>query len=194
MDEILDATSDLNKKWRHWHYKNTALLVLSILFFFYLAETPQVRGAIEYIGSFGYIGAFFVGILFVSVFTVAPASVVLFYLAETLNPAGIAIAAGAGSVLGDYLIFRFLKDRIFEELKPFFVDHGGKPLHKLFKTPYFAWSLPLIGAIIIASPLPDEVGLGMLGLTKIKMWQLLGTLFILDAVGIFLIIIAARTF
>lgn len=189
MDEIIN----INKKWRNWHYKNTVLLSLSILIFFFLADTSQVKSVIEYIGGFGYVGAFLAGILFVSVFTVAPASVVLFYLAETLNPFGIAIAAGAGSVVGDYLIFRFLKDRIFEELRPFFMDHGGRPVQRLFRTPHFAWSLPLVGAIIIASPLPDEIGLGMLGLTKIKKWQLLGVLFILDAAGIFLIVSTAQT-
>lgn len=194
MDEILDTTLDLNKKWKHWHYKNTALLILSIVTFFYLAETPQIKNTIEFIGGFGYIGAFIAGALFVSIFTVAPASIALFYLAETLDPVGIAVAAGAGSVVGDYLIFRFLKDKIYEELRPFFMGHGGKPLQKLFKTPYFAWSLPLIGAFIIASPLPDEVGLGMLGLTKIKVWQLMGVLFLLNAVGIFLIVTAARAF
>ncbi len=190
----MDEVKDINRRWKHWHYKNTAFLVLSVVVFFFLADTPYVKNTIEYIGSFGYIGAFFAGILFVSVFTVAPASVVLFYLAEDLNPVGVAVAAGTGGVVGDYLIYRYMKDRIFEELRPVFMDHGGKPLRKLFRTPYFAWAVPLIGAIIIASPLPDEVGLGMMGLAKIKVWQLLGTLFILDAVGIFLIITAARTF
>jgi hypothetical protein len=58
--------------------------------------------------------------------------------------------------LGDYLILKYLKDRVFAELEPFFLDHGGKPLRKLFKTPYFAWTLPFIGAIIIISPLQQQ--------------------------------------
>lgn len=190
MEEITTITY----KWKHWHYKNTGLLILSIVIFFFLADTPFVKNAISFIGNFGYIGAFFVGIMFVSIFTVAPAAVVLFYLADTLNPLGIAIAAGTGGVVGDYLIFRFLKDRIFKELRPVFLNHGGKPIKKLFKTPYFAWAVPIIGAIIIMSPFPDEVGIGLMGISKMKTWQLMGLLYLLDVTGVFLVVIAARSF
>lgn len=190
----MEEISDLNKKWEHWRFKNTALLIISIVVFVILADTPIVRSVISGIGDFGYLGAFLVGILFVSIFTVAPASVILFQLADTLNPLGIAIAAGTGGVLGDYLIYKYLKNRIFDELKPLFMDHGGKPIRKLFKTPYFAWLVPIMGALIIMSPFPDELGIGLLGVSKIKTWQLLGLLYLLDVAGIFLIVIAARSF
>ena len=180
-------------KWKHWHYKNTALLILSLVIFLILAEHPAIKNTISFIGNFGYIGAFFVGILFVSVFTVAPASVVLFYLAETLNPLGIALAAGTGGVVGDYLILRYLKDRVFVELRPL-MQKESKPIKKLFKTPYFAWIVPIVGVLIIMSPVPDEIGIGLLGISKMKTWQLMGLLYFLDVVGILLIVIAAKSF
>lgn len=189
-EEILE----LADKWQHWKYKNTALLIISLILFFFFAEHPLIKNTIAFIGNFGYLGAFFVGIMFVSIFTVAPAGVMLFYMADTLNPLGVALAAGAGGVVGDYLILKYLKDKVFYELKPVFMNHGGKPLRKLFKTPYFAWSVPIVGAIIIMSPFPDEVGLGLLGISKMKQWQLLGMLFLLDVAGIFLIVIAAKSF
>ncbi len=188
-----EEIAKLDHEWRHWHYKNSALLVLSLISLFLLADSPVVKTAIAWAGSLGYLGAFFVGILFVSIFTVAPASLVLFYLAKSLNPLGIAFAAGLGGVVGDYLIFRFLKDRLFAELKPVFMHHGGKPLQKLFKTPHFSWLLPIVGAIVIMSPAPDEVGLGLLGISKIKTWQLMGLFFFLDSLGIFLIIVLAKS-
>ena len=58
------------------------------------------------------------GIFFVSTFTVVPAMYVLYVLADKFNPFEVAVFAGLGALLGDYLIFRFLKDKIFEELKP----------------------------------------------------------------------------
>ncbi len=186
--------AELADKWSHWKYKNTALLFLSVAFFFLLAKHPLVDTSIKFIGDFGYLGAFFVGILFVSIFTVAPAGAVLFHLADTLNPMGIALAAGTGGVVGDYLILKYLKDKVFYELKPVFMNHGGKPLKKIFKTPYFAWIVPIVGAVIIMSPFPDEVGLGLLGMSKVKTWQTLALLYLLDVVGIFLIVIAAKSF
>jgi hypothetical protein len=182
------------KEWHRWHYKNTFLLIVSLLLFVFLAEHPVIKSAILLIGSFGYFGAFFAGMIFVSIFTVAPASVLLFFLADTLNPILVALCAGIGSVVGDYIIFRFLKDSVFDELKPIFLENGGRTLRKLFKTPYFAWLLPFLGAAIIASPLPDEVGISLLGVTKLKDWQFIGLSYLLNSTGIFFVIIAARSF
>lgn len=190
----MNELAELNHKWKHWHYKNISLLLLSLILFWLFADTPIIKGIITYIGNFGYIGAVITGILFVSVFTVAPAAVVLYFLADTLNPLLVALFAGAGAVIGDYLIFIFLRDRVFDELKPIFLKSGGNILVKLFKTPYFAWLLPVVGAFIIASPFPDEVGLGLLGASKLKNWQFLLLTFLLNSLGIFFIIIAAKSF
>lgn len=182
---------NLNTRWKHWHYKNTALLVLSLIVFFFFAEHPVVRNTINLIGSFGYVGAFITGILFVSIFTVAPAVVVLYFLAGYLNHLLVALFAGMGAVIGDYLIFRFFRDRVFDELTPLFLKNGGNKLVKLFQTPYFGWLLPFLGAFIIASPVPDELGIGLLGASKLKSWQFLILSFLLNTIGIFIVVIAA---
>lgn len=182
------------KKWRNWHYKNTALLIISLAAFFYLAETPTVDNIIRSVGGLGYLGAFLAGIFFVSVFTVAPAAVVLFHLSEQLSPIEVALLAGLGGLFGDYIIFRFLKDRVFTELRPLFFKFGRPYLKILFKSPHFSWTLPIFGAIIVASPFPDEVGIGLLSLSKVKQWQFFALVFVLNCTGIFLIVSAARLF
>ncbi|MBI4039113.1 hypothetical protein HY384_04110 [Candidatus Daviesbacteria bacterium] len=190
----MEELANLNTRWKHWQFKNTALLIVSMVIFFLFVGHPALQDAIKLIGSFGYIGAFAVGILFVSLFTVAPAAVVLYFLADYLNPLLIALFAGLGAVVGDYLILKFLKDRVFEELKPLVVKNGGDTFLKLFKTPLFGWLLPFVGAVIIASPLPDEIGIGLLGASKLKNWQFLMLSFLLNSVGIFMVIIASRSF
>lgn len=185
---------EINVRWHHWHYKNTTLLVLSVIVFFFLSGTSYAQQFIAQIGNLGYLGAFFVGALFVSSFTIAPAIVILFDLAKTLDPVAIALVTGAGGVVGDYLMFKYLKDRVFEELTPVIAKAEGRPLRHLLHTPYFAWLTPVIGAIIIASPFPDEVGISMLGLSKVKDWQFLALVFLLDVASVFLVVLAARTF
>lgn len=188
---ITDQARYFENKWRHWHYKNTTLLLLSAALFFYLAKTPVADNLIQQAGTLGYIGAFFAGLFFVSTFTAAPAAVVLFHLAERLHPVEIALLAGAGGVVGDYVIFRFMKDKIFAELRYLFLKRG-KPVRALFKSPYFGWLTPIFGAILVASPVPDEVGVSMMGLSKMSTRQFLLIAFLLDVVGIFLIVSAAR--
>lgn len=168
------------------------MLVLSLVAFFILAQTPLIRSVIDQLGSFGYIGAFITGIFFVSTFTAVPATVILFTLANNLHPLEVALLAGAGAMVGDFIIFRFMKDTLFEELGPLFRRLNRPKFSALFKTPYFAWLMPVIGAAIIASPLPDEIGVSMLGLSKIKKWQFFLVTYILNAAGIFLIVTAAR--
>ncbi len=176
------------KKSSRWRYKNTTLLVLSLVALFYVADTEVAHALIKQIGSYGYLGAVITGVFFVSTFTVAPASVVLFHLAQEFDPILIALCAGAGAAIGDLLIFRFLKDRVFDELTPLFRKFGNSHVSRVFKTPYFAWLLPVIGAIIIASPIPDEIGIGLMGLSKIRFWQFMLLAFVLNAAGIFIVV------
>lgn len=179
--------------YRDWRYKNTLLLVSSLIVLFFLAQMPFVERIVATMGTLGYAGAFIAGIFFVSTFTVAPAALVLYHLAEILDPIGTALSAGAGAVIGDFLIFRFFKDHVFEELRPLFKRIGDHPLLAIFSTPYFAWFLPVLGACIIASPLPDEVGIGLMGISRIKTWQFLILTFALNSAGIFFIVMLARS-
>lgn len=205
MDRITELTLKLTmelesqllrpiKYYRHWRYKNTGLLLVSIATLIYFAGHPYVGSAVAAIGSLGYVGAFFTGILFTSTFTVTPAMVLLYHLASQLPPLHVALIAGLGAVLGDYIIFRFLKDRFFDELKPLFKHLGGSHVSALFATPYFGWLLPLVGAALIASPGPDELGIGILGLSKLKNWQFVLLTFILHASGVFIVVTLARSF
>lgn len=185
---------DQINNYKKWQYKNTALLFLGLIILYYFADSHIVQNTISHIGNLGYFGAFLTGIFFVSTFTVVPAMYVLYALADKLNPIEVAVFAGLGALLGDYLIFRFIKDKIFDELKPIFKALGGNYLVRIFRTPYFAWFVPLVGAAIIASPLPDEAGVGILGLSRLKNWQFMLLSFILNAAGIFIVVTLAKSY
>lgn len=167
--------------------------MLSLIVFFLVADTPAAHVVIQHIGSYGYLGSVITGIFFVSTFTVVPASAVLFHLAEEYNPFLIAITAGFGSMLGDLILFRFVQDKLFAELAPLVKRIQDRPVLVLFKSSYFAWLTPVLGAIIIASPLPDEVGIGMMGLSKISRWKFILLTFTLNTLGILAIVLLAQT-
>ena len=113
----------VKKEWRNWPYKNTTYLILSLVVFFYFLEDGFIQSIIKEIGSFGYLGALITGIFFVSAFTIAPAVVVLYDLAEVLNPFYLAVFAGIGAVVGDWLIFRFLINLAALGSKNCFIRH-----------------------------------------------------------------------
>lgn len=169
-------------------YHNLSLLFLSIIAAFLLSQFQPFHDFLKHLGNFGYLSAFVAGILFVSMFTMATATIILLILAETLSPIEIGIIAGLGAVVGDVAILRFMKDNLIKEVEDIYKHFGGPHLSKVFHTKYCRWTLPVLGAVIIASPLPDELGISLMGLTKIKTYQFLILSFFLNSAGIFLII------
>ena len=71
------------------------MLILSLVLFFGQDAAGRRRYTSHW-SPMGYLGAFITGIFFVSTFTVVPASVVLFRLAESLHPIEVALLAGLG--------------------------------------------------------------------------------------------------
>src|SRR3989344_8691054 len=148
----------------HLRYKNLTLTGVGILLAVFLSRLEIFHSFLLQLGSFGYVGAFIAGMLFVSTFTVGTGAIILLVLAEKLNPIEIGLIAGLGAVIGDVLIFRFIKNSLTEEIESIYnhidSDHY---LTKVLHSKYFSWTLPVIGAIIIASPLPDEIGVSLMG-------------------------------
>ena len=188
---ILVYTEVVSKKRRHYRYKNLTILGLGLGLAVFLYRFEAFHTALLSLGSWGYGGAFLAGLLFVSSFTVATGAVILMVLAEKLVLLEVALLAGLGAVLGDLLIFRFVKDDLIDEVKPIFVRFGGKHLLALLHTHYFSWFLPILGAVIIASPLPDELGVTLIGVSKMSTISFLMLSFALNSIGIFLVISAS---
>lgn len=179
------------KHWRHWKYKNLTFLILSFGVALFLSRLQVFHDFLFHLGNWGYFGAFLAGMLFVSTFTVATGALILLILAEKLSPVEIGLIAGLGAVAGDLTIFRFVKDSLIGEIEPLYEKLGGGHLTKLLHTKYFSWTLPVIGALIIASPLPDEIGVSLMGIAKVKTYQFIIVSFILNAIGIFLVVSAS---
>jgi hypothetical protein len=128
------------------------------------------------------------GILFVSFFTAAPAVVLLVEFGSQYNPVVVAIVAGFGAMLGDWLILRTVEDKIGKELLPLAKKLKLMQFINLLHKKSFAGITQTIGALIIASPLPDEAGLALLGLSHISTKKLLFVTYVLNTVGILIIV------
>lgn len=181
--------------WQEWKYKNLTFVFLGILFAFILSQIESFHSFLLNLGSFGYLGAFLAGILFVSTFTVATGAFILLILAQSLSPIEIGLVAGLGAVFGDFTIFRLIKDKLTNELEDIY-NHVDNKHHflKILHSKYFSWTLPVLGALIIASPFPDELGVSLMGISKMKTYQFLIVSFILNAIGIFLVVSASLVF
>lgn len=146
--------------------RNLFLFLVSL----YIAIELYVTGAIEswILSSMPHVipGSFLAGMGFTSLFTLAPASVVLMEIANVYSPLPVALIGAAGAVLGDLLIFMFVRDSLSDGAMMLLDAPLRQRLRVLRHHPLLHWILPLTGAIIIASPLPDELGLALMGFSK----------------------------
>jgi len=180
------------KRSNHWKYKNLTIAFLSIVLAVYLYRFDAFHSFLLHLGGLGYIGAFIAGMLFVWTFTAATSALILLILAETLSPIEIGLVAGLGAVVGDLIIFRLVKDGLTKEIEEIYIHVDRKKhLKKLFHSKYFNWMLPVLGAVIIASPLPDEVGVSLMGISKMNSFKFSILSYVLNSIGIFLIILAS---
>ncbi len=175
-----------------WEFTNTILLIAGLVLLWLVSGTPIAHAVVRTFADWGYLGAFLTGLFFASTFTVAAAIVVLFALASILPPVPLALVAGFGAMLGDYIIFTFVRDHLVREWIPVYCRVAGTPLGRVFSSPFFAWFAPVLGAFIIATPLPDEVGVSLLGIAGMRSWKMLGITFVLNAVGILAIVTIAH--
>lgn len=182
--------SSLSKFWKRFAFKHTSLAVVAITLFILALDTTIVQAFLNEITALEYIGIFITGILFVSLFTAAPAVALLLAFGDTYNPLVVAAIAGLGAMIGDYIILRFAEDKIAKELKPIAKRLQLMNFINLLHRKRFKPLTATVGAIVIASPFPDEAGVALLGLSRISNIQLLGLTYILNTSGIAILLLA----
>src|SRR3989344_8510048 len=148
--------------------KYPKLLALALTFIFaYLAlSSAHFELLREYVVSFGYAGTFIAGVMYVFGFTAAPATAILLLLSKTQNIFIAAGIAGFGALLGDLVIYRIIKYSFANELDTFSKEWAVTKIIFLIPDRIFIYALPILGALIIASPLPDEIGIALLATSK----------------------------
>jgi hypothetical protein len=173
--------------------RDFGVIALSILVAVILAKTGILESILVSTKETQFVGSFIAGIFFVSVFTVAPATVALGEIARTNSAITVAIIGGLGALIGDLIIFNFVRDRIGQHFSYLVKISKVERFVSIFRLKLFRWIIPFIGALIVASPLPDEVGVAMMGLSKMTKKAVIPISFILNALGILAIGLIAKS-
>ncbi|MBI2614049.1 MAG: hypothetical protein HYW62_04735 [Candidatus Levybacteria bacterium] len=183
------------KRFREYKYKGLTLIAISILITIFFSGDESLNQNISDVSrSIPIFGSFIAGILYVSASTVVFGVLLLLGLSKTLSALEIATFAGLGAVVANFVLFRFFKGNLIGEITPIYNKLGGGHVTELMHHKYFRWSLPIVGAIIIASPFPDELGISLMGLTQIKTYQFVLLSLVLNITGIFLLVSAFSLF
>src|SRR3990167_6602182 len=98
-------------------YPKILLLLLTFLIAYFLFQGREIIFLHDTITSLGYLGTFLAGILFTYGFTAAPATVILLILSKEQNIIISGLTAGLGALLGDIIIFKFIRYYFADEIK-----------------------------------------------------------------------------
>jgi hypothetical protein len=193
----------------HWKHRNLILLMMSIILAYYILKFKPILYILYGLEHLGYLAALIAGMMFTYGLTAVPATAILFNLGKILNPLLIAIIGACGSVMGDYLIFRFVRDRLMDEIKLLTeeIDQLTKPVTSMVFTDelrILIWKgisrskiwktlIPIIAGLIIASPLPDEFGAALFGAVNYEPKKFVVYSYFLNFMGILVLTVLAKT-
>lgn len=134
----------------------------------------------------------FIGGIFYAYTITLPVSLLFLRMLDG-NLIALAMVAASGSLMADYVIFRFFKDELIYEIEEFIKDeigfNIGGYMEKIYNAIYHSKIgrfiiVPAIASAIIALPLPDEIGIGMLASFKLDERAFVIISFILNFLGI----------
>ena len=169
------------------HFPRLTTIALSYLaaFLVFAFLGPNLFGTL--ITPLGIFGIFLAGMLYTYSFTTSIGAILLIPFALHYPPGFVAVIGGMGSLFGDLTIFSLIRNDLHKE-----VDRIAKSpiMRRLGASPFFKsrWFRDILGALIIASPVPDEFGIAIMASAKIDTASFALLTFIADMLGIFLLV------
>lgn len=177
---------------RHPHlmkYPKFLLLFITFLIAYLLFNGRTNPKFHVFIVSLGFLGTFLTGILFTYGFTAAPATAIFLILAKEQNMVLAGLIGGLGALLGDLFIFNFIRHSFKDEVRKLYREKLVMYINHKTPNIFKKYLLPVVAGFIIASPLPDEIGVSLLAVSKnisMKIFSVIS--YILNAAGIFVIL------
>src|SRR3989344_2129468 len=92
-------------------FQELALILFSVLIAVLLVRTNVLANLLASMGELEILGAFIAGMFFTSIFTTAPAMAALGGISLLQGIFSTALFGAIGSVVGDLIIFRFVRNR-----------------------------------------------------------------------------------
>lgn len=174
-------------------YPKLTLYVIAIIGAYFVFQIPAVLGAVYSLSSMLYLSIFFAGLLFSAGFSTPIATG--FFLA--LNPTNIYLSAfigGLGALIADLGILSFVKLSFANEFKKLkdssFIKHISSMIEAVVPNRLRSFLVYILVILIIASPLPDELGIALLaGFTKVHPYGFMTMCYLGNILGIYLLLL-----
>lgn len=171
--------------------RDFVIIGLSIAVAIYIQNSAAADTLVNIFSSLYFVPAAIVmGILFSLTFTAAISTSVFILLSQTShNPYLVALLGGVGSAIANSLIFKFFKDELLSDIEALEPKYAKKIAHRIMHSKLFVGVIPYLAALILASPLPDELGILMLAGGNFKYTKFFLLSFGFHTIGILIIVL-----
>lgn len=186
------SSARIRRRARYDLVKDIVFILIGAAIALMLARTGGLDIIISWFDNSA-VASFVAGIFFTSAFTIAPSAVALSHIIGHASPHTVALWGALGALCGDLALFFFIKDRFAEDLRTSLRPSLAKHILSSFHLGFMKWLAPFLGALIIASPLPDELGLTLMGLSRVRLAVLIPVSYVMNAVGIYALVWFANT-
>lgn len=144
--------------------------------------------------SLGYFGTFLTGMFFAYGFTAGPATAIFLILSDNQNIFLATLFGAMGAMLADYMIFRFIRTSMSDEIKRFENEKIVREIDGKIPLKLRHYLLILFAELIIITPLPNEIGISLLAMDHhIHRKKFVAISFILSAIGIGIILLIGKS-
>lgn len=167
-------------------------ILTSIFVALILYQTGALTTLVGSTENAGVIGTFVAGIFFTSVFTIAPSTALFVEITATQNLFLTAIIGAFGALLGDLILLLFIRDHVSKDFAYLLRKAKHTRLWEIFNLKSLRVFSPILGALVIASPLPDEIGVAILGASKLSTQYIVLISYCMNMLGIMLVALLAH--
>ena len=175
-------------------FRDLLIIALSVGVAIFLLKTNILVAILTSTKEMEFFGSFIAGLFFTSVFTAAPAVVALGSIAHANSLLPVVAFGALGAMVGDLIIFRFIRDEFSEHLLELAQHKSSlRRVRALLRMRIFRWLSLFVGGLIIASPFPDELGIGLWGFSKMRTLWFVPLSFVFNGIGILVIGLIAQS-
>jgi hypothetical protein len=171
-------------------YPKLLLFIVSVIVVYFLFSGLLYELLHNALLFLGYFGTFLAGLLYPYSFTTAAGTAILLILAKEQNILLAGIIASIGALISDIIIFFFVKYSFGNEVQTLSKESAVQTLSRLIPDSFRAYLLATFACILIAAPLPTEIGiLLMTSVKKISTKKFVVIVYILHVSAIFVILL-----
>lgn len=148
----------------HLTHQNLILLILGLIFAYLLFKLKMLYDLTLSLAQFGYWSAFVLGFLFSFGSFTVPAATAIFILSSQFNPFLIAFVAATAAAVSNFLIYKFVKEELLNEMKNVLAKDFRFDMFKLeeritksiHRSKFLKSFIPTLSGILVSLPLPTE--------------------------------------